>query len=86
MKTVSLKFEHANDVDMETKTRKELEKKLMEICESTEKGVNSDTPRLFSGLVYIVRATDSSTLLEAYRRIQEGGVCSANKERVRYFN
>ena len=78
-----MKFEHADNGDMEEKTRKELERKLLEICEGTKMGVNSDTPKLFSDLVYIVRSVDAATLQDSYERIQNGAVCSENKERVR---
>ena len=83
LKRTSLKFEHISNKDQETKTRKELEKKLLEICEGTKTGVSSETPRLFSDLVYIVRMVDSRTLSDTYKRIQDGAVCSENKDRVR---
>ena len=83
LKRTSLKFEHTASENQETKTRKELERKLLEVCEGTKSGVSSETPRLFSDLVYLVRMVDSRTLSETYKRIQEGAVCSENKDRVR---
>lgn len=84
VKKTSLRFDHIDEENQETNTRKELERKLMEICEGTKNGVDSNTPRLFSDLVYIVRSVNSRTLSETYQRIKSDAVCSENKERVRF--
>ena len=78
-----MNFEHNFDVTSSTKTLKNIEKQLVSICTQTKGDVRPETPRLFSDLVYIMRAADSQTLRDIYKQIQGGSLCSDNNQKVR---
>ena len=78
-----MNFEHNFDVTSSTKTLKHIEKQLVSICAQTKGDVRPETPRLFSDLVYIMRAADSQTLRDVYKHIQGGSLCSDNNQKVR---
>ncbi|XP_062611985.1 uncharacterized protein LOC134273791, partial [Saccostrea cucullata] len=80
-----MNFEHHYDVARNMKTRKDIERQLVNICAQTTEDVRPETPRLFSDLVYIMRAADSQTLKDVYSNVQSGSLCSNNNQKVRKF-
>ncbi|XP_052775371.1 uncharacterized protein LOC128213563 isoform X2 [Mya arenaria] len=76
---VSLKFEHEDHIESEGRSRKEITRKLMEICEKTKAGVRPETPRLFTDLVYLVKMADKDTLTDVYRTLSGDALCPDNK-------
>ncbi|XP_062611984.1 uncharacterized protein LOC134273790, partial [Saccostrea cucullata] len=80
-----MNFEHHYDVASNMKTRKDIERQLVNICAQTTEDVRQETPRLFSDLVYIMRAADSKTLKDVYSNVQSGSLCSNNNQKVRKF-
>ncbi|XP_061171948.1 uncharacterized protein LOC133181472, partial [Saccostrea echinata] len=80
-----MNFEHHYDVGSKTKTRKDIERQLVNICAQTTEDVRPETPRLFSDLVYTMRAADSQTLKDVYSNVQSGSLCSNNNQKVRKF-
>ncbi|XP_056021701.1 uncharacterized protein LOC130054813 [Ostrea edulis] len=80
-----MNFEHYSDAASNMKTRKDIERQLVNICIQTKEDIRPETPRLFSDLVYIMRAADSQTLNDVYSNIQSGTLCSDNNQKVRKF-
>lgn len=78
-----MNFEHYSDAASSMKTRKDIERQLVNICIQTKEDIRPETPRLFSDLVYIMRAADSQTLNDVYSNIQSGTLCSDNNQKVR---
>lgn len=81
--TVPLSFQHAYDADRAAKNRKDLERNLMEICESTKSGVRPETPRLFTNLVYTIKTMEATEMAVVYQKVKNGAICSDNQERVK---
>ncbi|KAL4235950.1 hypothetical protein ACF0H5_004338 [Mactra antiquata] len=82
----SLKFDHVYDVDKETKDRKDLTRKLLEICEKTKAGVRPETPKLFTDLVFIMKTADATAIDGIYKMLKEEKICSDNLYRTtKYF-
>jgi hypothetical protein len=67
-------------------TRKDIERKLMEICDSTMNGVTEETPNLFSSLVYTMKSMSANDMLSVLQKIQNKEICPSNNERVRYVD
>ena len=80
---VPLSFEHAYDADRAAKNRKDLQRSLMEICESTKSGVQPETPRLFTALVYTMKTMEAADMGVVYQKVMSGAICSENQERVK---
>merc|ERR1711971_62585 len=78
-------FEHFFDSDKEMKTRKDIERKLLDICQFTKDDVRPETPRLFTDLVHLLRTVGTDTFEEIYRSVQSGALCSDNNQKVRKF-
>ena len=55
----------------------------MEICESTKSGVQPETPRLFTSLVYTMKTMEAADMGVVYQKVMSGAICSENKERVK---
>lgn len=79
---VPLTFEHAYDADRAAKTRKDLERNLMEICETTKSGVRPETPRLFTSLVQTLKTMEAAEMAAVYQKVKSGSICSDNNKRV----
>lgn len=56
----------------------------MEICSQTKDGVTPETPKMFTSLVYIMKAMKSEDLVSVYKKIQKNEICPSNNKRVRY--
>ena len=80
---VPLSFQHAYDADRAAKNTKDLERSLMEICESTKSGVRPETPRLFASLVYIMKTMEAAEMAVLYQKVNNGAVCSENQVHVK---
>ena len=80
---VPLRFEHAYDADRAAKNRNDLQRSLMEICESTKSGVQPETPRLFTSLVYTMKTMEAADMGVIYQKVKSGAICPENKERVK---
>ena len=80
---VPLTFEHAYDADRAAKNRKDLQRSLMEICESTKSGVQPETPRLFTSLVYTMKTMEAADMGVIYQKVKSGAICPENQERVK---
>ena len=65
-------------------TRGQLEGKLMEVCRSTSSGVTSETPRLFTDLVYTMKTMEDTEMEAVFQKVRSGDICPNNNERVRY--
>ena len=82
MQKVSLKFQHNRDEEG-TRSKRDITRKLMEVCEKTKSGVKPETPKMFTELVYMVRAADSDSLNDIYAMLEKGTICKDNNERTR---
>ncbi|KAL4235815.1 hypothetical protein ACF0H5_004205 [Mactra antiquata] len=72
------------DIDNNEQTlMKDVERKLMEICDNTQNGVTETTPQLFSSLVKIMKAMNSRDLSIVYENIKKRQICSSNNDRVK---
>ncbi|XP_045158693.2 uncharacterized protein LOC123524511 [Mercenaria mercenaria] len=82
---VSLKFDHVHDLEGEGRSRKDITRKLMEICEKTKSGVRPETPKLFTDLVYMMKSADIDTLTDINKMLTEGTLCPDNVFRTRKY-
>ncbi|XP_060558872.1 apolipophorins-like isoform X2 [Ruditapes philippinarum] len=81
----SLKFEHAHGIEKESNNRHDITSKLVEICENTRSGVDTDTPKLFEELVYIMKLADIDTLFAMNKFLTDDTLCKDNYFRTRKF-
>jgi hypothetical protein len=79
----SLKFEHAHGIEKESNNRHDITSKLVEICENTRSGVDTDTPKLFEELVYIMKLADIDTLFAMNKFLTDDTLCKDNSFRTR---
>lgn len=80
---VSLKFDHEVTSTSENQNRKDITDKLKEICDGTKTGVRSETPKLFTDLVYLMKRADSSILGSIHKMLTEQAFCPDNLYRTR---
>ena len=78
-----MKFDHVHVIEGEGKNRKDITRKLMEICERTKAGVRPETPKLFTDLVYLMKSADIDTLSDINKMLKENKLCSDNLFRTR---
>lgn len=64
--------------------RKDVERKLMDICDTTVNGVTPETPKIFSALVQSMKSISSKDLDLIYKKIQSNDICPTNNKRVAY--
>jgi hypothetical protein len=76
-------FEHANGERPDADSYGNVQNKLSEICQSTQKDIRPETPRIFSDLVYLLRKLDADSMERIYRQISANTMCPNNHYRVR---
>ncbi|KAK3089687.1 hypothetical protein FSP39_005602 [Pinctada imbricata] len=78
-------FEHSMGEKEETSNKKAAEDKLRELCSSTEQGIQSNTPRLFSELVYLMKKLNANAMDALYKEVKKASFCPKNAEKVKKF-
>lgn len=76
-----LQFQHSSIVNNDD-NRKDVEKKLVEICDTTLNGVTTETPKLFTSLVLSMKNIGSKDMDIVYKKIKDQSICAANNNRV----
>ena len=79
----SILFDHTLGEKQETTNKKAAQDKLSELCTTTENGIQSTTPRLFSELVYLMKKLNANTLDALYKEVTKSGFCPKNAERTK---
>ncbi|GFS01680.1 apolipophorin [Elysia marginata] len=83
--TDSLLFDHSASRPSASQARQQVEQKLKEICESTSYDVRPESPRLFSELVYALKALDKQTMDEMFRQLKTKTLCPSNNKAYKTF-
>ncbi|GFS10552.1 microsomal triglyceride transfer protein large subunit [Elysia marginata] len=81
----SLLFDHSASRPSASQARQQVEQKLKEICESTSYAVRPESPRLFSELVYALKALDKLTMDEVFRQLKTKTLCPSNNKAYKMF-
>lgn len=81
---VSLKFDHEYVRPSESKNLDAISSKLKEICQNTASGVQLNTPRMYTELVYLMKNADVKTLRKVMEIVSDGSICSDNQARTKY--
>ncbi|GFS05085.1 apolipophorin long isoform [Elysia marginata] len=83
--TDSLLFDHSASRLSASQARQQVEQKLKEVCESTSYDVRPESPRLFSELVYALKALDKQTMDEVFRQLKTKTLCPSNNKAYKTF-
>ncbi|RUS87830.1 hypothetical protein EGW08_004429 [Elysia chlorotica] len=81
----SLLFDHFASRPSVEQARRLTEENLKEICESTSYDVRPETPRLFSELVYALKALDKQTMEEIFGQLKTKSLCPSNNKAFKTF-
>ncbi|XP_050403910.2 uncharacterized protein LOC126819756 [Patella vulgata] len=78
-------FEHAKEPVSSEMQRKDVERKLQEICHATSSDIRPQVPMMFSELVHLLRNLNTVTMRDIYIQVTSGSICSGNMERTKKF-
>ena len=76
-----LVFQHSLGAGADS-NMKDVERKLMDICDNTVNGVTPDTPKMFSALVFSMKAISNRDMDVINKKIQSQDICPSNNMRV----
>ncbi|KAL5015760.1 hypothetical protein ScPMuIL_005349 [Solemya velum] len=81
----TMEFEHTLGEKEPERNRREAERILRELCESTVSDVRPETPQIFSELVYILKKMDTYSMRYIYNQVQSETFCPSNARRTKKF-
>ena len=73
---------YRHSFDASDNSRKDVERKLIDICDNTVNGVTPDTPKMFSALVSAMKSISSKDMDVINKKIQSHDICPSNNNRI----